>query len=120
MTTAALKPQTIDAASGDTIGVNITVTDADGVIVPLTGFTATVRVADLAGNVVADSGDSPPTIAITWPDRVAGKVRFEIDATLVDDWQGTFRWECRLVSSDGVGRRCAYGYLNLPQNLIAA
>ena len=120
MTLAARKPQTIDAASGETVFILVTVTDEAGSVVDLTGFTGKFVMLAADGTVLASSEESPQSAVIDWPDRSLGQVRIQIDPDITDPLVGTYRWELQLTNSAGVKGRAAFGYINLPENLIAA
>lgn len=120
MTLAALKPQTIDAASGDTVFIRVPVTDRVGTVVDLTNFTGKFTLVDKGGSIVASTEESPATATITWPDRTGGIVRIEIDKAVTDAIDGSFEWELQLTNASAESQRSAFGYLNLPENLIAA
>lgn len=121
MSIKARKAQTIDAASGEDIDIlDVIYSDDQETAQDLTGFTAKVAIA-INGTIVLDSwSESPPQITVDFPNRTQGELSIAISGDDTDDLNGTVEFEVQLTDSNGKRQRASWGYINLPENLIAA
>lgn len=90
--------QNIEVYQGETKKVAVTVTDADGAALDLTGLDAEWRLTSMR--------DEVPLVAktvgagITFTDAAAGKLEVELGAVDTDQAEGVYRHELRLSGAD--------------------
>lgn len=110
-----MQPQSITVIQGETLRMPITILDANGEPLDLTGASAHFGLARTAGDaVLVGNSTSPPTAAASVRSPAEeGVVDVRIDAEVVVTLLNTYAWECRVVDVVGDEVAVARGYLTV-------
>lgn len=102
---------TIEKVAGDTIILVFSVTDADGVVVNITGYTLRWTARNMAGGVALSTAASPPTAIAAITDGPGGVYTVTVAAANTASLSGPYRWQSEIVDGGGVVQTVARGWL---------
>lgn len=109
--------QNFRAVSGDNITVGVTVTDADGAAVDLTGATIrwSARKLGEAANAIEKSSGAGE---VELTDPTAGEFEVELEPADTDDLEGVFQHESEITDVAGRVTTVAIGAMTLTEDVI--
>lgn len=119
-----LSASNLEAFSGDTLSLVITVLDDADLAVDLSGATVRFSISRrIGGTVSVSTEDSPATAAVAISPNsdspaVNNIVTVSVTAANTEALSGVYRWECKATDASGNEAVVAYGTINFIPNQI--
>lgn len=113
------QPVSRSYGAGDDISLDITVLDAAGDPVDISGLTVRFAVVPQDGSAaVLSSEDAPVTATPTIPTGTDGVINIAVAGEDTVDLEGTYEFECEIEDGSGVVSTVARGYFTFVPSLF--
>lgn len=114
-------PQSFEVFAGENVSIPITVRDAAGAVVDLTGASGRFVAARRPESPTRalDSGAASPTATVTFTTPASGLVTVTLDDVHTDGLSGTYWWELKVTDSNTNEVVTSYGYITFKRSQLS-